>query len=235
MRPPTVLAIEDHKPFMPKPPPDPWASASAHLRALDGGWADLIDRVGPCVIRPRGDRFGTLVRAIIGQQISSKAAASIDAKLKGLTGDPHEPGALLGLGEMGLRGVGLSGVKARYVLNLADAVHSGAVQVDKAHTWSDEEVVSRLTAIKGVGVWTAEMFLMFALARPDVFPVGDLGIRAAIRDRLGLPEMPKPEFCRPLGEPWRPFRTAASWYLWRSLDPAFRDTPPTPSNVEGTP
>ena len=214
---------------------DPWADAVAHLRSIDEDWAALIDRVGPCVIRPRKDRFGTLVRAIIGQQISSKAAASIDAKLKGITGDPHAPGPLLELGEPGLRGVGLSGVKARYVLNLAGAVGSGLVPLEKAHRWKDEEVVERLTSIKGVGVWTAEMFLIFSLGRPDVFPVGDLGVRAAIRDRLGLPEMPKPEFCRPLGEPWRPFRTVASWYLWRSLDPAFRATPPTPTNVKESP
>lgn len=207
---------------MPKKPRDPWADAVAHLRGLDDDWKSLIDRVGPCQMRPRPERFGTLVRAIIGQQISSKAAASIDARLKAVTGDPHSPKPLLELGEEGLRGVGLSGVKARYVLNLAGAVDSGDVPIDKAHQWTDEEVVAKLTSIKGVGVWTAEMFLMFSLARPDVFPVGDLGIRAAIRDRLGLPEMPKPEFCRPLGEPWRPFRSVASWYLWRSIDPAFR-------------
>jgi len=208
---------------MPKTPRDPWADAAAHLKRVDGEWAALIDRVGPCLIRPRADRFGTLVRAIIGQQISAKAASSIDAKLRALTGDPHAPGPLLGVGEAGLRGVGLSGVKARYVLNLADAVNTGRVPLVEAHQWGDDEVVARLTAIKGVGVWTAEMFLIFALGRPDVFPVGDLGVRAAIRDRLGLPELPKPEVCRPLGEPWRPFRSVASWYLWRSLDPAYRD------------
>src|SRR3954467_7052685 len=98
-----------------RPRRDPWADAVAHLRGIDGEWAALIDRVGPCLIRPRKDRFGTLVRAIIGQQISSKAAASIDARLKGLTGDPHTPRPLLEVGEAGLRGVGLSGVKARYV------------------------------------------------------------------------------------------------------------------------
>ncbi len=210
-------------------PRDPWAKGVAHMRGIDKDWAALIDRVGPCLIQPRKDRFGTLVRAIIGQQISSKAASSIDAKLRLLTGDPHAPGPLLQIGETGLRSVGLSGVKARYVLNLAIAVDSGAVPLDKAHRWNDQEVVTRLTSIKGVGVWTAEMFLIFSLGRPDVFPVGDLGVRAAIRDWLGLPEMPKPEFCRPLGEPWRPFRSVASWYLWKSLDPAFKG-----QNVSGT-
>jgi DNA-3-methyladenine glycosylase II len=209
---------------------DPWADAVAHLRGLDAEWSGLIDRVGPCQLRPRRDRFGTLVRAIIGQQISSKAAASIDAKLKALAGDPHAPGPLLGVGETGLRGVGLSGVKAKYVLNLAEAVDSGRVPLDKAHRWDDDEVVARLTSIKGIGVWTAEMFLIFSLGRPDVFPVGDLGVRAAIRDRLGLAELPKPGVCRALAEPWRPFRSVASWYLWRSLDPTYRATAPPPTN-----
>ncbi len=208
---------------------EPWEEAVAHLRGVDADWASLIDRVGPCQMRMRPERFGTLVRAIIGQQISSKAAASIDAKLKTLTGDPHAPAPLLELGEAGIRSVGLSGVKARYVLNLAGAVNSGAVPLDEAHLWTDEEVVSRLTSIKGVGVWTAEMFLIFSLARPDVFPVGDLAIRAAIRDRLGLPDLPKPQDCRSLAEPWRPYRSVASWYLWRSLDPEHKVTPTSPA------
>lgn len=207
--------------------PDPWVEGVTHLRSLDAEWSSLIDRVGPCPLRPRRDRFGTLVRAIIGQQISSKAAVSIDAKLKAITGDPHTPEPLIALGELGLRSVGLSGVKARYVLNLSEAVHSGQVPIAKFHRLPDEVIVERLTSIKGIGVWTAEMFLIFALNRPDVFPVLDLGVRAAIRDRFGLPEMPKPEACRALGEPWRPYRSIASWYLWRSLDPAHRVVPPS--------
>jgi DNA-3-methyladenine glycosylase II len=213
---------------------DPWADAVAHLRDADPGMAELIGRVGPCLLRPKAgrDRFGTLVRAIIGQQISSKAAASIDARLRALAGESHAPGPLLGLGEAGLRSVGLSGVKARYVLNLAEAVHSGSVPVDRLHRWGDERIVESLTSVKGIGVWTAEMFLIFGLGRPDVFPVGDLGVRAALRDRLGLPEMPKPEACRPLGESWRPYRSVASWYLWRSLDPQCRTVPPATDTGE---
>ncbi len=210
-------------PQKPRPTPDPWTEAATHLRQADAHWAPLIDRVGPCLIRPQKDRFGTLVRAIIGQQISSKAATSIDAKLKALAGAKHTPKPLLALGETGLRSVGLSGVKARYVLNLAEAVELGTVPLASAHKWDDQEVVARLTSIKGIGVWTAEMFLIFSLARPDVFPVGDLGVRSALRDRLGLPDLPKPSACVPLGEPWRPFRSIASWYLWKSLDPAYRN------------
>ncbi len=200
---------------------DPWAEAVLHLNTADPVFGSLIARVGPCLIRPkvRKDRFPTLVRAIIGQQISSKAAASIDAKLRDLTGQAHAPDSLIELGEPGLRSVGLSGVKARYVLNLAEAVRTKVVPLDVIHQWDDDAIIACLTTIKGVGVWTAEMFLIFALGRPDVFPVGDLGVRAALRDRYELPDLPKPEAARALGDAWRPFRSVASWYLWRSLEP----------------
>jgi DNA-3-methyladenine glycosylase II len=212
----------------------------AHLRNVDEHWPALIELVGPCALRPRRrrDRFGTLVRAIIGQQISTKAAASIDARLRALAGEPHAPEPLLKIGEDGLRGVGLSGVKARYVLNLAEAVHSRRVPLDSIHRYDDEAVVARLTTVKGIGVWTAEMFLIFALNRPDVLPVADLGVRVALRDRFGLAELPDPKECRVLTEPWRPFRTVAMWYLWRSLDPAMKETSPpvpTPQPRDGRP
>lgn len=199
------------------------------MRGVDAEWEALINRVGPCLIRRRPDRFGTLVRAVIGQQISSKAAASIDARLKALSGETHTPGHLLELGEDKLRSVGLSGVKARYVLNLAEAVQSGQTPLHRFHRWDDELIIASLTSIKGIGVWTAEMFLIFSLGRPDVFPVGDLGVKAAIRNRYGLLELPKPAACRELAEPWRPFRSVASWYLWRSLEAANRVAPPLPT------
>jgi len=197
---------------------EPWAEAVAHLRRVDPRWSELIDRFGQCRLTPRQDRFGTLVRAIIGQQISSRAAASIDQRLRDLGGTPHEPGTLLALGESRLRSVGLSGVKARYVLNLAEAVASGNVPLDAFDAWDDDAIVARLTSVKGVGTWTAEMFLIFALNRPDVLPVGDLGVRVALRDHHGLAELPRPAQCRALAEPWRPFRTIAIWYLWRTID-----------------
>ena len=213
---------------------DPWAEAVEHLRSVDAGWADRIDRIGPCGLTSRPDRFGTLVRAIIGQQISSKAAASIDGRLRVLAGEPHAPGALLELGEPGLRSVGLSGVKARYVLNLSQAVHDGTVPLDEMDTWDDEAIVARLISIKGVGVWTAEMFLIFALNRPDVLPVGDLGVRVALRDRYGLAELPKPHECRALAEPWRPFRSVAIWYLWKEFDTPVRKAAPPAGRLPAT-
>jgi DNA-3-methyladenine glycosylase II len=203
-----------------------------HIRQVDGAWSALIDHVGPCKLRPRKERFGTLVRAIIGQQISSKAAQSIDARLRLLAGDPHTPGAILEVGEAGLRSVGLSGVKARYVLNLSEAISTGAVPLQRIGRHSDEAIVERLTTIKGIGVWTAEMFLIFALNRPDILPVADLGVRVALRNFHGLSELPGPAECRALTEHLRPFRSVASWYLWRTFDtpkPPAVVVPPAPA------
>ena len=206
-------------PRKPKAPPDPWAEAIAHLRAIDEKWAARIEKVGPCRMEIRSDRFGTLVRAIIGQQISTKAARSIDQRLRDLAGDTHEPEALLKVGLDGLRSVGLSGVKAQYILNLAEAVLAGAVPLHEFHEWEDEAIVASLTSIKGIGPWTAEMFLVFCLGRPDVISPGDLGIRAGLRNHHGLDAMPTPKQCRELTESWRPYRSVAMWYLWREIDP----------------
>jgi DNA-3-methyladenine glycosylase II len=196
-----------------------WAAAVRHLRRVDPHLRAIIDRVGPCRLEPKLDRFGTLVRAIIGQQISSKAAASIHGRLVEIGGEPHRPERLIELGEVALRGVGLSGVKARYVLNLAEAVASGAVPLDAMDdSWPDARIIEALVSIKGIGVWTAEMFLIFALNRPDVLPVGDLGVRAGLRARHGLVELPKPSECHALAEAWRPYRSIASWYLWKGAD-----------------
>lgn len=200
------------------PPPDPWAEAVAHLRALDEKWAARVDRVGPCLLTARPDRFGTLVRAIIGQQISTKAARSIDGRLRELAGDIHDPESLLKVGFDGLRSVGLSGVKAQYILNLSEAVLSGRVPLDEVHEWEDEAIVASLTSVKGVGPWTAEMFLIFCLNRPDVLSPGDLGIRVGLKNHHGLDGLPTPKQCRDLAEPLRPYRSVAMWYLWRELD-----------------
>ena len=196
----------------------PWAAGVAYLRALDPKWEGIIDQVGPCRLAPRADRFGTLVRAIIGQQISSKAATSIDRRLRDLCGEPHDPAALLAIGEAGLRSVGLSGVKSRYVLNLSTAIRDGSIPLDELHTWEDDRVVAALTTVKGVGNWTAEMFLIFALGRTDVLSVGDLGIRVGLRSFYGLDELPGPKECRERTEAWRPYRTIAMWYLWEQID-----------------
>jgi DNA-3-methyladenine glycosylase II len=209
--------------------PDQWSAAVKHLRGIDPHLKAIIDRVGPCLLEPHPDRFSALVRSIIGQQISTKAARSINLKLTCLGGDPPRPERLIELGETELRTVGLSGAKARYILNLAEAVLSGELPIEEFdETWDDQSITRTLTAIKGIGVWTAEMFLIFVMNRPDVLPASDLGVRVALRDRHGLPELPAPRDCQALAEKWRPYRTIASWYIWRGID---TPKPPTPAVV----
>ena len=198
---------------------NPWAKAVRHLRRVDPHLRAIIDRVGPCRLEPYPDRFAALVRSIVSQQISTKAAASINARLLAIGGDSHHPARLIELGEDRLRTVGLSAAKARYVLNLADAVASGRVPLDDFdESWDDQAITETLTAVKGIGVWTAHMFLIFALNRPDVLPTGDLGVRVGLRDRHGLADVPKPGDCHALAETWRPYRSIASWYLWKGND-----------------
>jgi DNA-3-methyladenine glycosylase II len=192
--------------------------AVTHLINTDPRWTEVIDWVGPCRLRPSRDRFGTLVRAIIGQQISTKAAASIDARLRAIGGTPHDPARLLELGLETIRTAGLSGVKASYLLNLSEAVVDGRLPLRRIGAWDNEAIIERLTAIKGIGRWTAEMFLVFALNRPDVLSVGDLGVRVGLRNHHALTEVPTPRECEALAEPWRPYRTVAMWYLWRGLE-----------------
>jgi DNA-3-methyladenine glycosylase II len=213
-------------------PRNPWAAAVKHLRRVDPHLRAIIDRVGPCRLEPYVDRFSALVRSIIGQQISSKAALSIHRRLVEMGGEPHRPERLIELGGANLRTVGLSSAKARYVLNLAEAVASGQLPLDQFDdSWDDEAITLSLSAIKGIGVWTAEMFLIFALNRPDILPTSDLGIRVGLRDRHGLAELPKPRDCHVLAEAWRPYRTIASWYLWKGTDATIVGPSPSPTTV----
>ncbi len=196
-----------------------WAPAVRHLRRIDPHLRSIIDRIGPCRLEPAPDRFGALVRSIVSQQISSRAAVSISRRLADLSGLPYLPHRLIELGEDQLRGAGLSAAKARYVLNLAVAVTAGDLPLDDFDdSWGDQEITVALTAVKGIGVWTAEMFLIFVLNRPDILPAGDLGVRAALRDRHALAELPKPRDCHALAERWRPYRSIASWYIWKNTN-----------------
>jgi DNA-3-methyladenine glycosylase II len=204
-----------------------WAAAVRHLRRVDPHMRAIIDRVGPCRLEPYTDRFSALVRSIIGQQISSKAAQSINTRLLVLGGEPHQPARLIELGEERLRTVGLSSAKARYVLNLAAAVASREVPLAEFdESWDDQAITDSLTSVKGIGVWTAEMFLIFVLNRPDILPTSDLGVRAGLRSRHGLEELPRPSDCHALAESWRPYRSIASWYLWKGADTP--SDPPAP-------
>jgi len=195
--------------------------AVAHLRAADPLLSDVIDRVGACKFAPRaeGTHFDAVVRAIVYQQLSGKAAATIHARVMGLYGNrPPAPAELLETPDSDLREAGLSRQKLSYLKDLAEKVDSGEVPLDDLEEMQDDDVVDALVKVKGVGRWTAQMFLMFRLGRPDVLPDLDLGIQKGVQLMHGLDALPPPRRVLELGEPWRPYRTIASWYLWRSLE-----------------
>lgn len=179
----------------------------------------MIDDVGPCSLKPQRDRFAMLARSIISQQISTGAARSIRQRLETLAGDEGITAArLLELSPEQLRTAGVSAQKASYLLSLAAHVNDGTVTLRQIGRYPDEKVIEQLTTVKGIGVWTAQMFLIFSLGRPDVFPHGDLGVRSAIRNRYGLDDLPDKATSVAIAEKWRPFASVASWYCWRSLD-----------------
>lgn len=207
----------------------PAPKLGAHDRYLikaDKKLAKLIEGDGP--IDPATDRRGSrrdayeaLARAIVGQQLSTKAAASIWGKVLALFGGKTPtPEQLLAVPPQELRDAGLSWSKVAYVRDLAERVRDGELNLKRLPELADEDVIAALTEIKGVGRWTAEMFLIFHLGRPDVLSTGDLGIRRAVQITYGLDELPGPEEMERIAEPWRPHRTLACLYLWRSLDNA---------------
>ncbi len=183
----------------------------------------LVERIGPLDrgARLRGrpdDAYGSLVRTIVGQQLSMKAARTIYARLTALFGDnPPTPAELIAAEEAALRAAGLSRQKIGYLRDLAARVQNGELELDALHELPDEEVSARITAVKGLGQWSADMFLMFHLRRPDVLPVGDLGIRRAVEKVYRLPGLPDEDALWILAEPWRPWRTLACLYLWETL------------------
>lgn len=194
-------------------------AAVRHLRRRDPIMRRLIDQVGPFTLRPERDRFFLLVRSILSQQISSGAARSIRLRLEQrLAPESICPDALIRLGPTELRAVGLSLQKTTYVLDLAQKARDGTVELRGIGRCSDEVVIERLTQVKGIGRWTAQMFLIFALGRLDVFPEDDLGVRSAMRNLYGLAELPDKSTSRTIAEAWRPYASVASWYCWRSLD-----------------
>lgn len=179
--------------------------------------AAIIERVGAPRIEFREPVFATLVRSIVFQQLHGKAAATIYGRLEAAA-KTITPEAILKLRPARLRAAGLSAQKLGYVRDLARQTREGAVDFGRLGALADADVIEHLTQVKGVGVWTAHMFLIFALRRPDVLPVGDYGIRAAIQKAYGLAELPKPAEMERIAAPWRPQASLASWYLWRSLD-----------------
>ena len=194
------------------------------LRAADPVLGALIDAHGELdrEARTRGrppDPYGALLRSIVGQQLSTKAARSIYERMTALFGGrAPTPAELLEIDPQSIRAVGLSGPKVAYLRDLAARVESGELRLDRLAELPDDEVSSQLTAVKGLGQWTADMFLMFHLGRPDVLPVGDLGIRRAVQRAYGLEALPDKHQLIGIAERWRPHRTLACMYLWRSLD-----------------
>ena len=203
------------------------AKARKALAAADPTMAALIERIGPIDIATRlqrrkeerpNDAYGALLRAIVGQQLSTKAARTIYLRVLDLFGgETPSPEQLLEADEKDLRAAGLSGRKTEYIRDLASHVLDGELELDRLEELGDEAVIEEIVAVRGLGQWTAEMFLLFHLERPDVLSGGDLGIRKAIQIEYGLEAMPPPKQVLEIGEPWRPHRSLASLYLWESL------------------
>lgn len=197
--------------------------AAGHLRRADPVLTPVIEARGLCTIRPNLEYYQELVDAIISQQLSVHAARSIEQRFRDLFGGKFPaPDAILQTDIETLRGIGFSRAKASYVLDLAQHIQDGTVQFDHLDALENDAVIAELTAVKGVGVWTAHMFLMFCMGRTNVLPVGDLGIRNGIRKLYGFADAPTPQQITELAAQngWHPYESIASWYIWQSLDNA---------------
>lgn len=195
--------------------------AIPHLKSVDPVLGAVIDRIGKLPPGPRtdGTHLGHLIRAIVYQQLSGKAAGTIHGRFEALYGGrPPTPQELLATPDEKLRAVGLSRAKAAYLKDLATHAAAGTLPVDRLDHLDDAALTEALTSVKGIGKWTAQMFLMFRLGRPNVLPDLDLGVRKAIQQVYGLREMPTPQEVQTRGAPWSPYASFAAWYLWRSLE-----------------
>jgi DNA-3-methyladenine glycosylase II len=192
--------------------------AILHLKSADPILAAIIEQVGAYRMNYDDPSFASLAEAIVYQQLHGKAAATIFNRLTDLTGLPLTPEGILKLTEAQMRGAGLSKQKLSYLRDLAAKAHSGEVRFDHLSSLPDEEVIRELTKVKGIGVWTAHMFLMFSLRRANVLPTGDLGIQMAMRKHYRKRRIPKPAQMEKIAKCWEPYRSVACWYLWRSLD-----------------
>ena len=197
-------------------------AALKHLKK-DPVLAGILKQVGPCTIQYRDPTFDTLVRSIVYQQLSGRVASVIFGRLLEAvrsSGDDEEltPAGIMKLRIPRMRKLGLSGQKTLYIRELAKHTRKGNIVFESLANLPDADVIAHLTQVKGIGVWTAQMFLMFALRREDVLPVADLGIRSAMKKAWNLPALPKPPEMEQLAAPWQPWRSIACWYLWRYLD-----------------
>ena len=189
------------------------------MRQADPVLKEVIRQTGPFAVKLRRDRFQSLVYSILSQQISGKAALAIRRKLEDYVGpEGMTPPFISSLSIADLRTVGLSRQKASYILDLAQRVHEGTLPLERLARLPDDAVIKALTEVKGIGVWTAQMFLIFSLGRLDVMPHDDYGVRSAIQKLYGLDELPNRQTCHRIAEPWRPYASIAAWYCWRSLE-----------------
>ena len=192
--------------------------AVTHLKKADPVLRAIIERIGPCKMEYGPPEFHSLAEAIIYQQLNGKAAVTIFKRFADLAGDPVTPAGILKLTPEQMRSVGLSKQKASYLFDMAERARRGELDFTRLGEMSDDEVIKHLTQVKGVGVWTAHMFLMFTLRRPNVLPVGDFGVQMAIKKHYRKRKMPKPADMEKIARAWEPYRSIACWYLWRSLD-----------------
>ena len=196
-------------------------AAMRHLRRVDGVLAGLIQECGPFTLRTPGDPYEALIRSIMFQQLAGAAASAILGRLLGLHGSDERyptPEELLATTDEQFRAAGVSRQKAGYLRDLAQHLQSGRLDLTTLAAGDDQEVIERLTVVRGVGVWTAQMFLMFQLGRLDVLPVGDLGVRRGMQVAYGLDDTPSPAEATAIGEPWTPYRSVGAWYMWRAAD-----------------
>lgn len=195
-----------------------WRGGTRRLRE-DPAFAPIVERIGPVRLRPpRGDAFQSLVAAVVYQQLAGKAALAIHGRLVAALGDDVRPERVLATPEEALRAAGLSRSKAASIRDLAAKAASGDVRLDGLDALDDHEVIASLTRVRGIGEWTAHMYLLFDLHRPDVWPTGDLGVRQGLGRLLGLREPPSPAETRLIGFGYRPWRSAAAWYCWRAVE-----------------
>src|SRR6266852_3860052 len=192
--------------------------AVAHLKKSDPVMRAIIKSVGPCRMEFGPPEFHSLAEAIVYQQLNGKAAVTIFNRFAALAGEPVTPEGIAKLTDQQMRAVGLSKQKSSYLRDMAERAIRGDLNFTRLPEMTDEEVIKHLTQVKGVGVWTAHMFLMFTLRRPNVLPTGDFGIQMAIKKHYKKRKMPKPDQMEKIAKSWEPYRSVACWYLWQSLD-----------------
>lgn len=192
--------------------------AIVHLKKCDPVLREIIERVGPFRMQYAVPEFASLAEAIVYQQLNGKAAETIFKRFAALAGNPLTPEGILKHSDEQLRSVGLSKQKSAYLKDLAAKTASGVLDFSQISELPDEEVIHRLTQVKGIGVWTAHMFLMFSLRRPNVLPTGDYGVQMAIKKHYRKRKVPKPKDMEKIARAWEPYRSVACWYMWRSLD-----------------